>query len=162
MIDRAVTANPNFRRELGESIKIFNSICQFVDLHTPPELMHHLLANETRSPVCDGLHTFDVEAIFPVEDLVFPGTGYGRTIRKQIASLGYPQEINPEIQGQLETAMQSGDDKLLGDLCIAHPEIFARFLYPQAKSVTLKYIGEKGKSSGSHLAPLKVPENFLN
>jgi hypothetical protein len=57
--------------------------------------------------------------------------------------------------------MHDKDDELLGFLCAKYPDAFARVLFPRAKSVKIRFEGEAGSLSGTHLAPLKKPENFI-
>jgi len=162
VIERAVTSNPKFSVEDFQNGNFVNAVAEGLKVY--PNLQHHVKANETRSPICDELSTFDIDVVFPVEDIVFPAEGYGRTIRKKIESgeAKIPYQTSRVVMEQVEHALATGDNEMLGVICARYPQVFERVLFPNAKSVNIRFTGEYGKLSGTHLAPLKKPEAFLN
>ena len=118
--------------------------------------------------ICDNLQSFDIKAVWPVEDLLATDTAYGATIRRlltrdnaQVSQQEIANGLPDEVRSHFELALRNNDNESLGVLFTKYSKYMGKILFPNAHSVDIRFEGERGHMSGSHLAPMKNSSPYL-
>lgn len=117
-------------------------------------------AEHRQDEICNDLKTFDVECIWPREDMIAPDVAYGQTIWKILKE--DPDKLDnilrddsSEYKQDLIMSIQAGDKERLGTLFLENFSLCVRWLFPNARTVYGDIVGRRGGMDASHLAVTK-------
>ena len=124
-------------------------------------------AEHRNDEICGTLSTFNVECIWPLEDLIAPEDAYGQTIRRIIAE-NYKESdeqlrasVEGEVLEEINICIEEEDDKQLGRIFIENAESMGFLLFPKAKSVRVQFVGRRGGMESTHSGLTKKADLFL-
>jgi hypothetical protein len=118
--------------------------------------------------ICNKLETFDVQAIWPREDMIAPREAYGWTIRRILSERQNVENaediwsgLDIETAEDMRVAVEEGDDERVGELFMQNSEVLGFLLFPRAKRVRVIFVGRPGSMEAAHVGITKNANDYL-
>ena len=167
VVRRAATGNSKYTYDQLAKFKWFK--LALAGISSKKAIMTQFAKAEHRMDhICNKLETFDVQAIWPREDMIAPREAYGWTIRRILSERQNVENaediwsgLDIETAEDMRVAVEEGDDERVGELFMQNSEVLGFLLFPRAKRVRVIFVGRPGSMKATHVGITKNANDYL-